>query len=346
MYKALQIRTGEEIIILSPRWRNQIDRLREMCREDLLICQGCCQPLRVKSGKKKRAHFAHKHLVACSYGIESQEILFARAVLYHWLEKQLGDAVTLEKKLERSNLPRPVDCWVTIGEVGHAYWLIESGIKPEPRKEILSAFDRPDVKAHWIFLKRMLNEEKKELHSLLLTTTERAFLYQSLYDKAEAGIADPGFSCHYLDAECESLITYRNLRMIHQPNWFRGIKRTSQLDEVRINSNDGEISHSGEIVRLRSFLQRQARTARKYHLYQEREESLQKYLPTQGAISAQARAEAISTFSDSIQELPCVECGQWTTNYWSTFVNETGRRVCRCRECLDRSVGRAGVLDS
>jgi competence CoiA-like predicted nuclease len=65
MYKAIQNETREEIIILHPAWRSKIEQLRVMDKADLLVCQGCGQPLRVKAGEVKRPHFAHKHLKAC-----------------------------------------------------------------------------------------------------------------------------------------------------------------------------------------------------------------------------------------------------------------------------------------
>ncbi|HEX9019181.1 MAG TPA: competence protein CoiA family protein, partial [Anaerolineaceae bacterium] len=111
-YKAIHAQTGQEIVILSPQWSRRIDALREMDHADLLVCQGCRQPLRVKAGELKRAHFAHKHLQACSYGSQSLEILEARAVLYDWLLAQFGEQVTVEKQVEGGDLPRPVDCWV------------------------------------------------------------------------------------------------------------------------------------------------------------------------------------------------------------------------------------------
>ena len=111
MFKALHRPSGEEIVILEPRWRRQLDTLRLLDAQDDLVCQGCLQPVRVRAGEVKRWHFAHKHLQNCPYEFESPVLLQCRAVLYEWLVSQLGeDVVTLEKK---SPLPRPVDCWVT-----------------------------------------------------------------------------------------------------------------------------------------------------------------------------------------------------------------------------------------
>src|SRR5512142_3033822 len=123
MYKSIHTQTSEEIIILHPRWRGQIDRLREMDHADLLVCQGCNQPVRVKAGEVKRPHFAHKHLQACSYATESPEILNARATLYEWLLAAFGSgAVTLEKQVDNLNLPRAFDCWVELRGRTFAYW--------------------------------------------------------------------------------------------------------------------------------------------------------------------------------------------------------------------------------
>ncbi len=185
MYKAVHIQTGEEIIILNPSWKKRIEELRALDHADLLVCQGCRQPLRVKAGEVKRTHFAHKHLKACSYGSESVEILNARAVLYEWLLQEFppgasGEArlspVSVEKMVEGVDLPRPIDGWVEASSGAIAYWIIEAGIKLEARMAILAAFERFGVQVHFLFLQGMLNEKKEELHSLLLTPTERAFL--------------------------------------------------------------------------------------------------------------------------------------------------------------------------
>ena len=104
MYKALDTRTNTEVVILDPKWLRVIDQLRELDRQDILVCQGCHQPVRVRAGKYRRKHFAHKQLENCDYADESAVLQNARAVLYEWLVSKYGEEVTIEKKLEGMDL--------------------------------------------------------------------------------------------------------------------------------------------------------------------------------------------------------------------------------------------------
>lgn len=340
MYKAIRIETGEEIIILHPVWLKQIQQLREMARDDKLVCQGCRQPLRVKAGTLKRPHFAHKHLQACSYGSESPEILNARAVLYEWLVMQFGSAVTIEKVLEGDGLPRPVDCWVEGRSGPFAYWIIESGIRLEPREAILTAVKNLAVNVHWVFLQTMLNEEKKEFHSLLLTPTERAFLQVTPFDELLAGAGEVGQSLHYLDAETGLVTTFRGLVLHHRPNWYKGLKKTTRLAEMLASPRNGEFLHPGEPEKLAKFRQRQQRLENKRQAFQQREESFRQHIQDrsftdQPVVYQNRRAVPEGKDEWGTEELPCAQCGQLTTNYWNTFYDENGRKLCRCRDCLE-----------
>lgn len=339
MYKAIHTQTGEEIIILHPDWKNRIGELRVMDHADLLVCQGCRQPLRVKAGKFKRAHFAHKHLQACSLGSESPVLLMARAVLYQYLMEQFPHGVTVEKAIEGTVLPRPVDCWVETPQGCLAYWIVNSGIKLEPREAILTGLNRPGIQPVWVMLRTMLNEKPKEFQSVLLTPTERAFLKATPYDEMRSGSAEIGKSLHYLDVENEALITYRNLVLVHPPNWFQGMKKESRLGMVRVDQETGSFVHLGEDRQLESFRRRQQRLAEKRKQFELRERAWEQKLSAGQGNPLQDRWGADSSVMrnqvDEPEALPCIQCGQITTDYWSTlFVND--RKLCRCRECLER----------
>jgi hypothetical protein len=344
MYKAVHTHTEQEIVILSPQWLERIDHLRALDHADLLVCQGCRQPLRVKAGAFKRPHFAHKHLQACSFGTESAEILAARAVLYDWLFRWYGEALTVEKPLPDAGLPRPVDCWVEGSSGPFAYWIIESGIKLEPREAIKAAFSAPGVQFHTLFLAALLNEEKKEFQSLLLTPTERAFIKTTPFDEVLAGLGESGGSLHYLDPAAETLITYRDLRLHHRPNWFKGMKKTTRLDAVRASMLTGDPLHPGELDRMRSLQKKKKRLEEKQQKFQQREEEWSRRL-AQDSPGAQARQGWQAPPSSPQPKpppaqpehtaLPCALCGQITLDYWYTFTSESGRRLCHCRECLE-----------
>lgn len=342
MYKAVSIQTGEEIIILSPQWRKKIAQLREMDHRDELVCQGCRQPLRVKAGEIKRAHFAHKHLKACSYGSESPEILNARAVLYEWLLREFSShasggsalpSVTVEKVVAGAHLPRPIDCWVETESGPVAYWIVETGIKIQPREAILFALGQMGASVHFIMLNPMLNEKREEFDSLLLTPTERAFLKETEFDQSLAGASEPGKTLHYLDVNSAVLTTYRNLVLFHAPNWYKGVKKASRLLTVRASRVDGGFVHRGEADRQRTYRQRMERREEKRKKYQEREMAWSTRAISR---SQDGGGEMISPDHGFCEPLPCVICGQITMDYWSTFTEPSGRRLCRCRECLER----------
>jgi competence CoiA-like predicted nuclease len=107
MFKSFNIQDGNEVIILDPKWLQDIDKLRVMARQDFLICQGCNQSVGVRAGQERRPHFAHKNLGDCTYVEESQALRNSRAVLYEWLVGKFGDNVTIEKKIDSEASPRP-----------------------------------------------------------------------------------------------------------------------------------------------------------------------------------------------------------------------------------------------
>jgi hypothetical protein len=338
LYKALHLATQEEIIILHPRWRGRIDHLRSFDQANALVCPGCEQPVRVKAGSWKRPHFAHKHLQACSLGQESPRLLAARAVLYEWLLAQFGPEATLEHALAGTSLPRPVDCWVERPGGAFAYWIVEAGIKLEPRDAVRAGLAPLGGRAHVVFLHSMLREEKKEFHSLLLSPTERALMATTPLDAAYTGagisVENRAGSLHYLDAEAERLTTYRGLTLFHRPNWYRGVKKTAPLAELRASTADGAPLYPGESARLREFLHQQDLAARRRANVQEQVDSGIGMSP-----SAPARARwdpaNLAARAGQPEPLPCAICGQVTDDYWSTFYDAQGQKRCRCRSCLE-----------
>jgi hypothetical protein len=341
MYKALHTQTGEEIIILHPLWLKRIDDLRAMDQADWLVCQGCRQPLRVKAGELKRPHFAHKHLQACSYGTESPEILNARAELYGWLLERSVKPVTLEKDLPGSGLPRPIDCWVENGAESVAYWIIETGIKLEPREGIRKAFQDLGIHIQTIFLHSMLSEKEIDPQSVLLTPTERTFMASTPFDAAIAAAGEAGFSLHYFDADRKIMTTYRGLILHHRPNWYKGLKKSSPLQNVQASPVDGGFIHPGELERLAAYQQKQRRLEAKRARFQERDEAWEQRLAARRATRETEDTWGLPGRSQELEAqamppLPCAICGQVTSDYWSTFSDASGHRLCRCRECLPR----------
>ena len=187
MFKAIDRRTEEEIIILDPQWAAQVAHLRTLAAQDDLVCQGCQQPVRVRTLVVRRWHFAHRQLLDCTYGHDSPILLQSRAMLYDWLVSKFGKGVTLEKKLPDHPLPRPVDCWVDRPAGAYAYWILESGLKFAAREELAQAFRQPGVTVHWVFLSSGLRADESDMARVHLTTTERRLARTSPYDLVLGG---------------------------------------------------------------------------------------------------------------------------------------------------------------
>jgi len=347
MYKALDIRTDTEVVILDPKWLRVINQLRELDRQDFLVCQGCRQPVRVRAGIHRREHFAHKHLENCDYADESTILRNARAVLYEWLTSKFGEKVVIEKKVE--GVFRPIDCWVEQDSKVFAYWIFDSTLKPDKRNMLHQIAQRTGLHFNWVFASEISRTEQDEPDNLVLSTTEREFIQKSSYDLLVAKRYSQG-SLHYLDSENRKLTTYRGLSLYHEPQIYKGMRLVSELDRVKISPKNGEFVHDGEYERLQQFRQRQE-VLPKLKTYRWDSYISEKYpdfeIPQQDNISDNYRQieipkekvpvpyfqnSAASETYDLAQSKSgvCILCGQVTDDWW-WYDGKTGE--CRCRAC-------------
>jgi hypothetical protein len=346
MFKALDLQSRVEVIILAPQWKTRLETLRRLDRANQLVCPACEQPVRVKAGRKVRWHFAHKHLRNCPLQHASPELLAARAALYPWLVDQFGEKrVTLEFAPEGIALPRLLDASVQAGGFRWGYWIIDARLKPEVRQELLAAFEGAGMPVHFVFVSRMLHPDEEDPDCLFLTTTERDFRQASAFDLIGArNPSRPGASLHYLDAGEAALHTYRSLHLVHPPQLFCGRPLSSPLSEIRTNPGDGAFMHPGEAQDLEEAQQDQA--ARQALHAQAREVFRQGRagtLPTTSPPIIVTRAQSGSPTrrrpasdpppAHQLGELEaaCLFCGQLTSDWWY-LDRKTGR--CKCRECL------------
>jgi hypothetical protein len=341
MFKASNKQTLEDVVILDPKWSNQIDHLRKLDKRDRLVCPGCQQPVRVRAGRKKRWHFAHKHLQDCPLSHEAAIVLEARALLYEWLVgKFKEEAVTLERKVENSLLPRPVDCWVHTESGDIAYWIIPSQVKPRQREALKQTFERKDIQINWLFLSDMLREEKDEPGDVHLTTTEREFMHQSEYNEFidPDGNLQIGGSLHYLDPTQETLTTFRTLGIVHPPQLYGGRKLVDKLQEVLVHPKTGEFVHPGEHQYLQRAKEQREKIQKRLEELERRHREQMEYFTRfsnrprraleDDIASDRVRSSIPSATFDS-QEGTCVICGQ-TKREWG-FITHLGKRICK--EC-------------
>jgi hypothetical protein len=259
MYTALDLQSGATIVILSRAWNGKIAELRALAAQNRLVCPGCRQALRVRSGRFRRRHFAHMHLVGCAFGSASPAALEGRALLFGWLEscfsRQMPPAqVCIEQALPGNLLPRPIDCWVersSTAEASLAYWIIDARMQFETRQSILSGLRLPGVSVNWLLIATLLQPDPHDPQTLVrLSPTERDFLIESPFDQVgaeqRAFSATFGRSLHYLDCEKGLLISYRSLILVHAPNIFRGRRLETPLASLQIDLQTGEFVHPGE----------------------------------------------------------------------------------------------------
>lgn len=345
MYKAIHRETGDEIVLLHPRWKDEIKKLRRWSRANILICQACRQPVRVRAGEIREWHLAHKHLKNCPYRHETPALVYARGVLYEWLRTKFGDTVTLEKMVPNSSLPRYIDCWVEHEGKAFAYWIVEGTKRPPVRDAIAREVKRLTAHTTWIFLAAMLRQDSEDEDCVHLSTTERAFLQQSEYDITLGHYArDSGRTLHYLNAECRELMTFRNLCLIHEPQMYRGEPLENDLLQILVSPKTGEFVHPGEHEKLRRYKAEQAtleeQQQRRGDLRGSALSQAERIVPASRHVTLPGRqvlrdhsSAQVGSLAMKKEEALCVFCGKWTNNWWS-FDGAT--KTCKCRECYSK----------
>lgn len=359
MYKAIHKSKRFEVVILEPGWADRIDEVRKWDRADLLVCQECQQPVRLRAGQYRAWHFAHKHRQNCTIGNESPQLLKARAQLYRWLVGKFGtERVTVEKKVPESELKRPIDCWVS-GEKNIAYWIFEAGIKPQNREIIQKELTQPDIVPQWVFLATMLRQDEDEPEHIHLTTTEREFAQNTDFDLM---FHQQGQSLHYLDNDTEQMTTYRGLHLVHRPQVYSGKPIVHALADVMTLKNTGDFIHPGEYDILQAYKEEQRRLEeeqkREEKRLQEEQRRLaklrrQQELERKKRLASTRSVPRFTTLtpenfpaSKTEKRTPsqessyvvhvgndwgiCEFCGEKTKDWWF-FDGKTG--MCKCRKC-------------
>lgn len=340
MFKAVHTPDNREIIILDREWEepNKLAELRGLDRRDLLVCQECRQPVRVRAGEDRQWHFAHKQRQNCTYQSESATLLWARAALYRRLVEKFGAVhVELEKQIDSDDVPRPVDCWVH-GEKGIiAYWINDGGIKPQVREALQERFKQLSIHVQWLFTASTLREQE-ESGRVTLTTTERELMTPTRYDAIYEPRRGRGRTLHYLDGRSVTLITLRALHLVHATHTFECCKIISPLSEVQILRQSGGLVHPGE-----------HELWEEYDAYQKAKEAQAPQIPHSEpmvsalppltsfpvSIGSSHRRHRFHEGEDDLPPAPqkvgtCIFCSKETTDYW--FYNGATKQ-CKCRAC-------------
>lgn len=331
MFKAIHTPDNREIIILDAEWAdgNKLNELRGFDHRNLLVCQECRQPVRVRAGEDRQWHFAHKQRQNCTYQSESPALLRARAMLYRWLVEKFGaDRVELEKQIDSDDMPRPVDCWVR-GEKGIiAYWINDGGIKPQIREALQKRFKQINIQVQWLFTSATLREQE-EANRVTLTTTEREWMTPTRYDAMYIPQRGRGYTLHYLDGRSATLITLRGLQLVHATHTFECRKIINSLSDVQILCQSGGFVHPGEHELWEEYdADQKAREAQASQI--SHPESTSFPIPA-GPSHRRRFYESDSAPSPAPLKVgTCIFCGQETTDHW---LYEGKTKTCRCRPC-------------
>ena len=335
MYKALHQPSRDEIVIIDPRWKAQIEYLRKLDKQDILVCPGCEAPVRVRAGRFKRPHFAHKHLQNCPFEKESPRLLQTRAVLYDWLIGKFGiEAVSIEKSLESPTRVRPFDCWVEVDGHYFAYWIFDRLMPPDERQNLQKLCAENILDVQWICVIDLLRPDEFNPQSRLhLTTTERAFMRQTELDQAwQTHFEQLGGSLHYLDPDDDTLITYRNLNLVHKPQLYTGKRLKNSLDDMLVSNITGEFIHPGEAAQLERSRRKMAAQQRQTEERRRRAESFLKGASFSKGSPDERKTSTTQTAFE--RKATCRICGNLTAD-WVTYYGQSNE--CVCRECKDRT---------
>lgn len=334
MFKSIDSKNNEEIIILDKCWDlDTIEVLRSKGRENTLICPECQQPVVVKAGKIKRWHFAHQDIGSCPLRNESGNILEARGLLYEWLNTKFPNRVTIEKGFPGKDLPRPVDCYVNLGNgKNFAYWILENGLREKDNIQLI--FNDLKIKIHWVFLSTMLRYgDDPTRPSVFLRPTERTFAYTSEYNS----IYLPGEpidhfnynsrkpALNYLDIDKQHLVSFRGLFCIHSPHQYAYDKMLDEkLENMLISPKTGEFVYPGEHDNLIAYQNEILRVQEEFKQKIQEERERLKNKPDQ------TKKDGLEYSSPLTKEWPCRICGMKTKEWVALSMATT---TCICREC-------------
>ena len=307
MFKAIDQETGAEIIAVDPVWSARLPHLRTLGRSGRLVCQGCRQPVLLRAGALRCAHFAHWELAECRHGHDSSLLLQARRLLYERLAALFGAQATIEKYLEDSSLPRPIDCWVQRDDRAYAYWIFDRRIQLQQRLELRLALEATGARINFVFLSTLRRQEEGKPETALLLPMEREFARHSSLDEVWARKSRPddrllyssamgshwsqsGKSLNYINVEDETLTTLRDLRVKHQPSLHTAAVVNHALSEITFAPKTGEFVHPGE---QEAWKEMKHRLREQAQLEAERKERALQALQEQARSAQGLKAEAM-----------------------------------------------------
>lgn len=311
-------------------------RLRELTRSALIVCPVCREPLWLRAGEQRRAHFAHRVLANCPQANTSASIIESRRLLYRFFQDRIRGgklAGAIELEPVAPELPERITVDLILrrdAKPSVVIMLLETAMKPTARLAAPTAIEATGSIFRPVFLSSTLKRIDEPMNAYALNPTQRAFKHQSPF-----GIVDDSErrdSLHFLNPESLQWTSLRGLRLIHSPQVFQTTSvHQSTVDDLLWSESQAEWTHVGEPrVKFRPF---------------EGESSAQ--LSIRSSVPTLLRKNALQPAHSSKPEitfqapawisngLVCIGC-QIRTDEWQTA--KPAADTCVCKECFAKGV--------
>lgn len=238
-----------QIIAYAERWNDRLGELRRMVASGRLVCPGCEQPLWLRTGMRRRRHFAHRSLSDCPLANQSAEVLEAKRQLFDWLETKYPGRVRYDSTVDGCAATPPADVLVATEKNGTSlYWVFDRQQRDRARFLRVPAGGR--VHAHFLHTRAALT--LTDDGELALTASQREFMTVSDFDRATRDPHDGHL--HFILTDEGRVRIYRGLRCTHAPQRFSWqVMDEAVWCDAMIKPGSGEIVLGSDELRWRAW---------------------------------------------------------------------------------------------
>lgn len=227
MFAALNVLTNERYITLDAKWLARAEVLREMARDEELVCPECRDLLWYKYNEegmgesRRQPHFSHRADTGCKAGKKSFAVSDAQAMLFCWLDSKFPGKVEVDRPMEVRWWDRPADVYLARdGEKPIAYWIFDrcpQGVDALTR--FVHHWDEA-FEVQWILAAGMRKEWKGDVgkssahpRALKMSRNAKNLIRVSEFDHLSQEVQNEEVDGHltFLDPDSGELLIYRSV---------------------------------------------------------------------------------------------------------------------------------------